>query len=42
MLRFFQELRGLDAMIVVLGRTREAILAILKVSHVLQMSVLGM
>jgi hypothetical protein len=43
MLRFFQEeLRGLDAMIMVLGRTREAILAILKASHVQQMSVVGM
>jgi hypothetical protein len=40
MMRFFQdELRGLDAVIMVLGRTREAILATLKVSHVQQMCV---
>jgi hypothetical protein len=43
MLRFFQEeLRGLDAMIMVLGRIREAMLATLKVSHVQQMSVVDM
>jgi hypothetical protein len=43
MLRFFQEeLRRLDGMIVILERTREAILATLKVSRVQQMSVVGM
>jgi hypothetical protein len=39
---FKEELRGLDAMIMVLGRTREEILATLKVSHDQQMCVVGM
>ena len=39
---FKEELRGSDAMTMVLGRTREVILAILKVSHVQEMSVDGM